>query len=1135
MFSCVCPHTLQSRMSENTITQDEMRRRRLARLGGDTGSSQSTPVDKEVNKKVNSTSIDTSPEFSSPRYKVPRSSATSSLASDSTSISHSQAEDDILSPNPKRPLEVLTGAISSSIQNISMDVVDSGIASLSEYDEKMITTPTDDLVPTREIAKSELIQQILQGVSMISDDDINSLHLNFEENVHEVFGQILFSEILSKHSSVNGNNTSLHTTPKSRKTEVLSKTSAPTSDQITPEVDSCQQSIQYVVDCFVRADLFQSGDKIEDERADFDRTTFINSIRDQCLDCTILLLQEEIFTFTRNTGHPLSFLILSEKVPYNFLAQLIQKLCKQNINDLTKIITPVLDDIREAAKKISITMNNFLPIEILLQLTSILAHDTSKERPICSLIAKRDSWIPQILSDAKGAEMQLLSFLGPFLSVSSFAEDDSKMRKKYFDNAKVNIDSVKLISSAIHAKMEDIREKMFKILHNFLLNPTTRNSTVSYLATVINTNVKKNQIRTNESLVSQNGFMLNVLSVLQKLSLKVKIEKVDPKYLMHPKCLIETNDETRIKMTSDQFKDTQKKHSHEESTASFPTECFYLTMHAHHLSVMPVCRGFTRYNRNLRDLHSMIEELQANEKNWKGTAEETRNRAILKSLRQQLKDHLVNKACYDISLNHESMLHQCLIYFSSAAQFILKIVTRPEEQEATLPLPSTISDTFAALPEFYIEDIAQFLLFIVQFSPNTLEDFNLKDLVNFLIIFVCSSDYFHNPYVVAKLVEVIFVLNPTIQPKAKVFYERIENHPLSVQYLAPALMKFYTDVETTGSSNEFYDKFSIRYHISVIFKSLWMCPLYQKAIIQESRSGKEFVRFVNMLINDTTFVLDESLDSLKSIHELQEAMKDTAEWNKQPQDVRERREQQLQQDERQCESYLTLASKTLSMFHYLTKLVQKPFLRPEIADRLAAMLNFNLTQICGPKCKNLIVKKPEKYGFYPKKLLSRIIDLYLNLNCPQFIKCLARDERSYSKEIYEEAIKKLEKLSIKPQMEIATFIELAKQVEKCHMDIRQAEMDFGDIPDEFRDPLMDTLMRDPVRLPTSGNIMDRIIIRKHLLNAHTDPFNRQKLTEDMLEPVPELKQKIDKWIKEKLHSDQPGTSSQASSDEKMEN
>lgn len=48
------------------------------------------------------------------------------------------------------------------------------------------------------------------------------------------------------------------------------------------------------------------------------------------------------------------------------------------------------------------------------------------------------------------------------------------------------------------------------------------------------------------------------------------------------------------------------------------------------------------------------------------------------------------------------------------------------------------------------------------------------------------------------------------------------------------------------------------------------------------------------------------------------------------------------------------------------------------------------------------------------------------------------------------------------------------------------------------DPLMDTLMTDPVMLP-SGNIMDRSIILRHLLNSPTDPFNRQPLTESMLE------------------------------------
>lgn len=57
----------------------------------------------------------------------------------------------------------------------------------------------------------------------------------------------------------------------------------------------------------------------------------------------------------------------------------------------------------------------------------------------------------------------------------------------------------------------------------------------------------------------------------------------------------------------------------------------------------------------------------------------------------------------------------------------------------------------------------------------------------------------------------------------------------------------------------------------------------------------------------------------------------------------------------------------------------------------------------------------------------------------------------------------------------------------------------SDAPDEFKDPLMDTLMTDPVLLP-SGQVMDRPVIMRHLLNSSTDPFNRQPLTEEMLQP-----------------------------------
>lgn len=173
---------------------------------------------------------------------------------------------------------------------------------------------------------------------------------------------------------------------------------------------------------------------------------------------------------------------------------------------------------------------------------------------------------------------------------------------------------------------------------------------------------------------------------------------------------------------------------------------------------------------------------------------------------------------------------------------------------------------------------------------------------------------------------------------------------------------------------------------------MWGYPIHRQTIISESKSGKQFVKFVNMLMNDTTFLLDESLESLKRIHEVQELISDEESWAKIPTDQQQSRMRQLNADERQCRSYLTLAKETVDMFHYLTVDIKEPFLRPELVDRLASMLNFNLQQLCGPKCKNLKVRNMDKYGWEPRWLLSHIVDIYLHLDCDKFAAALAGDE-----------------------------------------------------------------------------------------------------------------------------------------------
>ncbi|KTF79139.1 hypothetical protein cypCar_00026534, partial [Cyprinus carpio] len=826
----------------------------------------------------------------------------------------------------------------------------------------------------------------------------------------------------------------------------------------------------------------------------------LSNIRSQCISHAALVLQGTL-TQPRAPLQP-SLLVpymLCRNLPYGFIQELVRMTHQEE--DVFKQVG-VAADYRDRLHAAS----------ALVELCEI---KFGKTHPVCNLITSLPLWCPDPLSPGTGREIQRLSFLGAFFSLSVFAEDDTKVGDKFFSGPAITVENTRVVSQSLQHYLESARGDLFKILHNILLNGETREAALSYMAALVNRNVKKAQMQTDDKLVSTDGFMMNFLWVLQQLSMKIKLDTVDALYIFHPKCRLNVStEETRLNATMEDLKSWLSE-LHEDpskfSEPKFPTECFFLTLHAHHLSILPCCRRYIRRLRAIRDLNRTVEELKNSENQWKDSPLASRHREMLKRCKTQLKKLVRSKACADAGLLDENLLRRCLQFFSMVIQLILRMV-EPAYPGVTLPLNPEIPKCFAALPEFYIEDVAEFLLFIVQYFPQVLYETCTEDIVTFLVVFISSQNYIKNPYLIAKLVEVLFVTNPAVQPRTQRFFEMMENHPLSINQLVPALMKFYTDVEHTGATSEFYDKFTIRYHISTIFKSLWQNINHQGTFLEEFNSGKQFVRYINMLINDTTFLLDESLESLKRIHEVQEEMKNKEQWDQLPRDQQQSRQSQLTQDERVSRSYLALATETVDMFHILTKQVQKPFLRPELGPRLAAMLNYNLQQLCGPKCRDLKVENPEKYGFEPKKLLDQLTDIYLQLDCARFAKAIADDQRSYSRELFEEVISKMRKAGIKSTIAIEKFKLLLEKVEEIVARNSQSEMDYNDAPDEFKDPLMDTLMTDPRQLPLQHDGSSHH--SRHAPNYPIDTFNNSLFTV-MLEPVPELKERIQAWMRGK--------------------
>ncbi|GAB6019792.1 Ubiquitin conjugation factor E4 B [Chamberlinius hualienensis] len=813
--------------------------------------------------------------------------------------------------------------------------------------------------------------------------------------------------------------------------------------------------------------------------------------------------------------------LLGQSLPRGFLQELIIATWQDKVL-FKSVFVPIFIDIFQTLRWSSLESDSYRqPLQVLVELCDIRCGPNNSVRPICNLITSQDHWLPDSLTQAVGRELSKTSLLGPLFSLSVFSEDDSKVVEKYFLGNTLSVDYVRLTNQTLRHQLDYVRTELYKVFHSILVNSGSRNAGMAYIAAVLRTNEKKAQLQSDERLVASDGFMLSFLSVLQMLSSKIKLDKVDPYYPFHPKGKLNITQETRVKYrlqgVNHWIEELKMSGTHVWQELKFPTECFFLTLHCQHLSLLPACRKYQRRLRAIRDVQHMVEELQAAEAQWKDLPNAGRNRDIIKKWKTQVKKLSKSKACADAGLLDEQLLNRSLVFYGSVTSFLNRIATGGS-QEPCLPLPVPMPPLLASFPDWYIEDVADLLLFVLQFAPQVLSTVCVLDSFStFLVIFVSSQHYISNPYLIAKLVEVIFATTPTVQSSAGCLHQRILNHPIAAKYLAPALMKFYIDVESTGASSEFYDKFSIRCHISIIFKGLWENLLHRNVIIEESNSGKQFVRFINMLMNDTTFLLDESLDALKRIHEAQDALENKDSWTQQSQETQQARLRQLATDERQCRSYLTLARETVDMLHYLSQEIKEPFLRPELSARLAAMLNFNLKQLCGSKCKNLKVKNAEKYCWDPRRMLDQLSDIYLHLDTNEFAKAIANDERSYDKELFEDAIIRMQKAMIKNEHQIKQFKQLAERVHEAVIQNMKKDVDYSDAPDEFRDPLMDTVMENPVILP-SGTVMDRSIIERHLLNSSTDPFTRQSLTAEQLRPAIELKQRILDWKKSKRHN-----------------
>ena len=211
--------------------------------------------------------------------------------------------------------------------------------------------------------------------------------------------------------------------------------------------------------------------------------------------------------------------------------------------------------------------------------------------------------------------------------------------------------------------------------------------------------------------------------------------------------------------------------------------------------------------------------------------------------------------------------------------------------------------------------------------------------MNFFIAFMGNTSFVKNPYLRCKFVEVLRHWIPFEDgyqsPKLATLFEV---NPVSLKHLIPSLLYLYVDIEFTGGANQFYEKFNVRYQIGELCES---CGRWARTDARGSNARRSRVlpRFLNMLINDAIYLLDEAMKKLPEVRQAETDMQDDAAWAARPPQERQERES-TRQTRRHLRSNLTLAMVHVRMMGYTSREIAHPFLRSEMVERVAAMLNY---------------------------------------------------------------------------------------------------------------------------------------------------------------------------------------------------
>lgn len=777
--------------------------------------------------------------------------------------------------------------------------------------------------------------------------------------------------------------------------------------------------------------------------------------------------------------------LAQDQLPQTFLKSFVQSLiANETIEDA---LAPIVQGVATAKTSGKLSLDDYGPAFTTLVLLA--------KAGAGQVLTNRPDWL--VFDAFSPRDFEARSLFGRFLSLG--VRHDHEAFQNLRTKTKPQVDGS---TDEMRMKLNQLFEQSAALALSLLQSSSTKEQLLQFIIRAIAMNKDRAKIQFNPHLVSSDQFFMNLNRVC--LALCKPFFQKSPKrarpllklsYTIHGRLGFEG--ETRLVPTTDTS-------SIASEHVPLLTELIFSTLWCLRVGVI---KSFTIYEMHLRELSERQQLLSRLTR-----SSNPRDAEILQNESMKVDRLYGAHLAFKTQLLNPEMLQDIVDFYQWIGLLLVDLIEDP------LDLPIQI------LPEFIVSNMIDFFIYLGRFDPDFLHNLRLDNLLTFVIAFISPNSPLHNPHLRGKLPELLVMFLPndhehlTEPPRNHVF----GTHPALLNHLVQALLELFVAVEFTGRSNQFYEKFSSRHIISELLEFLWLFPEHRNKF-REISSSNSFISFINMLSNDAVWLLDQSIESLTTIRNEEMEMDNQENWVSQPFERQREREEQFARTESSTSSNLRLANEQIRTILYLSSdsAICSVFLSDHFVSRMAETLTYYLNQLLGPQVTNLNVKDPTKYNFRPRELLTDIVTIFINFASHEehgrdFVQSVASDERSYDANLFKKAARFFRKKGLLPSSKLAQFDSIVRDIESVSASVADMEELLGDIPDQFLDPLMMTLMKDPVLLPTSKVIMDRPVITRHLMNNPTDPFNRQPLSIDELSPADDLKKEMDEWIASKM-------------------